>query len=171
MPMIDLSLLSLSGFTTAVLFAAFWDIKRKAIPNGLILTLLAGFLLLAPGSGWSQADISGSLLVGSIVVFVGLTAFALGWAGAGDGKFAAVCTLWIGAQNALDFLFMTTVFGALLTMTLLGANRLGWSPLSPEIRDAGAATGTRQIAVPYGFAISAAALFVLPRTPWVSALF
>ncbi|CUH63675.1 Flp pilus assembly protein, protease CpaA [Thalassovita gelatinovora] len=171
MPMFDLSLLSVSGFITAILFAAFWDFKRKTIPNGLILTLLAGFMILAPGSGWSQADISGSLLVGSIVVFVGLTAFALGWAGAGDGKYAAVCSIWVGAQNALDFLFVTTVFGAFFTLTMLGANRFGWSPLSPAIRETGAGTVTRQVTVPYGFAISAAALFVLPRTPWVSALF
>ncbi|WP_373050287.1 A24 family peptidase [Thalassovita aquimarina] len=159
----SLSLLSMTGFTAAAVLAATSDFKRKTIPNGLVLTLLAGFLLLAPGSGWTQAEITGSLLAGSIVVFVGLTIHALGWAGAGDGKYAAVCTLWIGATQALDFLFLTTVFGALFTMTLLGANRLGWSPLSPR----GHETGSRQITIPYGFALSAAALFVIPQSPWM----
>lgn len=158
-----LPLMSLAGFTAIAVTAAVWDFKRKSIPNGLVLTLIAGFLLLAPGSGWTQAEITGSLLAGSIVVFVGLTIHALGWAGAGDGKFAAACTLWIGAAQALDFLFLTTVFGALFTMTLLGANRLGWSPLSPEAP----ATGHRQITIPYGFALSAAALVVLPQSPWM----
>ena len=158
-----LSLMSLAGFTTIAVMAVIWDFKRRSIPNGLVLTLIAGFLLLAPGSGWTQTEITGSLLAGSIVVFVGLTMYALGWAGAGDGKFAAACTLWIGANQVLDFLFLTTVFGALLTMTLLGANRLGWSPLSPEAQ----ATGQRQITVPYGFALSAAALVLLPKSPWM----
>ncbi len=159
----SLSLLSMTGFTAAAVLAATSDFKRKTIPNGLVLTLLAGFLLLAPGSGWTQAEITGSLLAGSIVVFVGLTIHALGWAGAGDGKYAAVCTLWVGANQAFEFLFLTTVFGALMTMTLLGANRLGWSPLSPR----GHETGSRQITIPYGFALSAAALFVIPQSPWM----
>ena len=158
-----LSPVSLVGFSALAGLTAIWDFKRKTIPNGLVLTLLAGFLLLAPGSGWTQAEITGSLLAGLIVVFVGLTAYALGWASARDGKYAAVCTLWIGANQAFEFLFLATVFGALMTMTLLGANRLGWSPLSPE----GHGTGPRQITVPYGFALSAAALIVLPQSPWM----
>ena len=159
----SLSIMSLAGFAAFAVTAAIWDFKRKSIPNGLVLTLIAGFLLLAPGSGWTQTEITGSLLAGSVVVFFGLTIHALGWAGAGDGKYAAACTLWVGANQTLDFLFLTTVFGALFTMTLLGANRLGWSPLSPEAQ----ITGQRQITVPYGFALSAAALVVLPQSPWM----
>ena len=161
-----LAILSLAGFALLAIFAAVRDIRTMTIPNGLILTLLAGYLVLAAGSGWSREEISTSLLAATIVLFAGLLVYALGFIGAGDGKYAAVCCLWLGASNTMDFLFLTSVFGAAIAALVLCLPRLGdrltknRSPGMPR----------HKLSIPYGVAISAAALVLVPYSPWVSGL-
>lgn len=161
-----LAILSLAGFAIVAVLAAVRDIRTMTIPNGLILTLLVGYLLLAAGSGWSREEISASLLAATIVLFVGLLAFAMGFIGAGDGKYAAVCVLWLGAHNTLDFLFLTTVIGAFLALLLLCLPRLGLQFSSAR----GLQLVSRRLSIPYGVALSAAALVLMPHSPWVSGI-
>ena len=161
-----LAMVSLTGFLALSLYAAAHDFRKLSIPNAVILTLLGGYLLLAAGSGWSQEEITSAMLAASIVLFAGFLVYSLGWSGAGDGKFAAVCTLWIGAAHTLDFLFLTTLIGAGLAVTIVVVKRLRRSKHATT----GPAATPSRIAVPYGLAISLAAFCMLPQSPWLSAV-
>ena len=74
--------------------AVFFDFFMRRIPNWLILSALAGGLLLNGLHGWSQMynSVLGFVL-GVALLFV---PFALGWAGAGDVKYLGVVGWLLG---------------------------------------------------------------------------
>ncbi|CUH64899.1 Flp pilus assembly protein, protease CpaA [Thalassovita autumnalis] len=122
-----LSLLSLTGFAIIALIVAVRDIRTMVIPNGLTLTLLCGYLLVAAASGWSRDEIAASLIAAAMVLFVGLLLSAMGWlpepAGSSISKFAAVCSLWLGASQILSFLGLSALIGGLCALLLTGLPR------------------------------------------------
>jgi prepilin peptidase CpaA len=139
------------------------------IRNSLVLALLAAYSLFAPLAGFSLAEIGWSAAVALLVLACAFLFFAMGWIGGGDAKLAAVTALWLGVGHTADYVFYTALFGAGLSLALLGFRRLTlphrWRGSAWIIRLHHPRTG-----VPYGAAMAPAALLVFPHTAWMAAL-
>ena len=150
----------------AFLAAAYVDVRRRRIPNalsyligslGLLRILLADDPVTA---GWTLAAAAGVLVV-AFMFFWG------GTFGGGDAKLLTGAVLLIGYQDLFGFLFLMSLFGAVLALALLIGDRL-----IPRFRRVGqpavvpgaaAAAASRHVwpTVPYGVAISAAGMIIL----------
>ena len=128
----------------------------SALCMGLVLAPLAGFTV-------EQVAWSAALAVGLLVVSV--IFFALGWMGGGDGKLLAVTALWLGVDHAPAFLVYTGLFGGALTLAVMQLRLVGLPAFlgnTPWI----ARLQSDKSGVPYGVAITLAALIVFPQTRW-----
>ncbi|MXN66423.1 peptidase [Stappia sp. GBMRC 2046] len=168
--MIEASLLIV--FPCLVAYAATSDLFTMTIPNRVSLLLVAGFAALAPFVPLSLPDAGYHLLAGVCVFAVGFTLFACGWMGGGDVKVAAAIALWFGFSEPLfGFLFLSAVYGAVLTLALLlFRNKI---PVLPGIASGQSwlvRLHDRNTGIPYGIALSLAALQVYPETVWFQAL-
>ncbi|WP_046862067.1 A24 family peptidase [Microvirga massiliensis] len=156
-------------FTCGMVLVAILDLTTMKIPNRIVLSLLAAYLVFAPLAGFGPMAI-GSDLVAALSVLAGtFLFFILGWLGGGDSKLAAVSALWIGTDNVLAYLLYTAVFGGVLTVVLLKFRAMVLPPNwlgAPWL----ARLHSPNAGVPYGIALASAALFVFPHTPWMSAL-
>jgi prepilin peptidase CpaA len=93
----------------------------------------------------------------------------MGWIGGGDAKVAAATALWFGFGHLLDYLLSASLFGGVLTLTLLQFRQ--WPlpyPLSGQTwllrlhaKDSG---------IPYGIALAFSALLIYPETDWIRAI-
>jgi len=154
--------LAMGGFVTA----AYVDVRRRRIPNaisymigslGLLRILLAGDPITA---GWTLAAAVGVLIVGFMFFWGGTF-------GGGDAKLLTGAVLLIGYHDLFGFIFLMSLFGAVLAVAILIGDRLiprlrrVWQPAA--VPDAAAAAAKRHMwpTVPYGVAISAAGMIVL----------
>jgi Flp pilus assembly protein protease CpaA len=146
--------------------AAYVDVRRRRIPKalsymigslGLLRILVAGDPMTA---GWTLAAAAGVLVV-AFMFFWG------GTFGGGDAKLLTGAVLLIGYRDLFGFIFLMSLFGAVLALSLLIGDRL-----IPRLRramqgagapDATAAAARRDVwpTVPYGVAISAAGMIIL----------
>jgi prepilin peptidase CpaA len=164
-------LVPLAGFTGLMAVAAFEDLRRLVIPNGLILALCVLWplhLALAPKLTLG----AGGLATGcaAAVFFAGALLFSRGLIGGGDVKLLTAATLWAGPAATPALLIWTGLLGGLLSLaflTPLGVQIAAARPLVPGSASA-AANGAHRVAVPYGVAIAAAALIVTipPNFSW-----
>jgi prepilin peptidase CpaA len=148
--------------------AAVWDLTSYTIPNLFILALLALFAVFAAalaysGSAmdWHQAGLH--LLAGGIGLVVGMGLFAAGWIGGGDAKLFAVVTLWLGWNALLEYALLASVLGGALTLALLSLRRVALPGFLAR-QDWLMRLADKDAGVPYGVALSLAALLVLPHT-------
>lgn len=159
---------AVSLFVGAMVFAAVMDVLTMKVSDRLVILLLAGFVILAPLSGWSLEEMAWSVAAAMMVFFASVALFSLGWLGGGDGKLATVIALWLGAQNVLPFITMTALLGGVCALGLLLFRALplprAWRERPWVARLHGPETG-----IPYAVAIGLAALIVLPKTPWLAA--
>lgn len=132
-----------------LLTAAVTDLRARVIANALNLAIA----LLAPAYWWANGlsvwpDMAWQLALGVAVftAFAGL--FALGWMGGGDVKLLGALALWLPAGLTLKMLVLMSLIGGVLTLAYVIAHRLR-----------SAREGAPEI--PYGVAISAAALCVI----------
>ena len=159
------TLIALAFFPITVIWAGIGDLTTMRIPNRLVLTMLAGYVMLAPFVGLSMSQIALGLASASIVFFVAFWAYAKGWMGGGDVKLMAVAALWLGLPLLPAFLLCTAVAGAVLTMALLSYRT---RPLSKAALGFGWACRLHTYeTVPYGVAIALAALIVFTSSPWL----
>ena len=161
------ALVAVPLFAAAMIRAAVMDVLTMTISNRLVVALLVAFAVLAPASGWSMHDIWLSLAAATIVLFASAGFFAMGWIGGGDGKLAAVATLWLGAASALDFVTYTALAGGICGIGLLAFRRIDL-PAEWRRRTAVARLHAPDTGIPYALAIALAALAVLPGTPWMA---
>jgi prepilin peptidase CpaA len=156
-------------FPALMAYAAASDLLTMTIPNRLSLALVAAFAIFAVASGlaWQAALLH--LAAGAAVLAVCFVLFALGWIGGGDAKLAAASALWLGFDTLIEYFFVASVAGGVLTLAILALRKLplpvmapGWGWLS---RLHHPKTG-----VPYGIALSAAALMVYPHTAIFAAM-
>lgn len=161
---------SLATFAGLMLTAAVWDLRTMTIPNTISLALCAGFLAFAPVSGMSLADFGWHLLAGAAVLAICFFMFAMNWLGGGDAKLFGAGALWFGAAHVLEFVVVAVLCGGGLTLAILLARTTplpvpmyGWS-LTANLLDP-------KKGVPFGVAIAAGALIILPTTPWWRMLF
>ena len=151
-------------FPIVVVAAAATDFLTMTISNRLSGALavagLAALALSAPG--W--AAFGGHVAAAVVVFALGFGFFAMGWMGGGDVKFAAAVALWLGWGPLLDFALGFSIWGGLLTVAVLIADR-ALAPL-PALRVGFLAQFPDHKRIPYGIALAVAALQVFPTTPW-----
>jgi prepilin peptidase CpaA len=152
-------------FAFAMVYAGLVDLTTMRIRNGLCLALVAAYAGLAPFAGFTVEEVAWSTAIAAGLLVVSFVLFAFGWMGGGDGKLLAVTALWLGFDHAPAFLVYTGLFGGALTLAILQLRLvglpafLGNRPWIARLQSDG--TG-----VPYGVAITLAALVVFPQTRW-----
>lgn len=168
--------LGLASFGLLILFpflmayAAASDLLTMLIPNRISLALVAGFALLAVTGPMNWTEIGYHLGAGTVVLLATFTLFAFGVIGGGDAKLAAATALWLGFDGLGDYLLVASIFGGALTLAILFARshplplRIARMPFALHLHDA-------KTGIPYGIALAAAALIILPETEiWTRAL-
>jgi len=156
-------------FPSLMAFAAASDLLTMTISNRVSLLLIAGFAVLAAGSGMGLHDILMHLGAAAVVFAAAFFCFAMGWIGGGDAKVATATALWLGFAHLLDYLVYASLFGGVLTLLLLEFRRwpipfgLGAQPwlLHLHHKDTG---------IPYGIALALSALLIYPDTIWIKAV-
>ncbi len=138
----DYSLLYLKAVIIALLLlVAVHDIYKRRIPNSVLLLLTIICFVTFPFS-WTYLLVSGSILL------FGLVAFRYRLLGAGDSKLLAICAYSVAEQWHV-LLLNTALYGGILSCVYLAYNqfvRKGWI------------VAEQQASVPYGVAISIAAI-------------
>jgi prepilin peptidase CpaA len=153
----------LAVFPVLLAFAAGWDIASFTIPNTIPLCLLGTFVIFLLASHMSVGAAGGHLVGGVVGLVVGFTLFALGFVGGGDAKLFACTALWLGLSDLLAYALVASVLGGALTLFLVAARRvplpkfLARESWLVRLHDAKAG-------IPYGVALAAGALLVLPQT-------
>jgi prepilin peptidase CpaA len=143
--------------------AAGWDLASFTIPNLLSVVLIAAFALFAALSGMPLAAAGWHGLAGAAGLVIGFTMFALGFVGGGDAKLFAGVSLWLGFGSMLDFALFASLFGGGLALVLLSLRSI---PLPATLAGQGwiIRLHDEKSGIPYGVALSAGALVVLPHT-------
>ena len=159
--MASLGLLILFPFLMA--YAASSDLLTMLIPNWISLALIVGFGITAGASGMGWTEIGLHLGAGALTLVATFTLFALGIIGGGDAKLTATTAVWVGFGQLADYLLVASVLGGCLTLGLLAARAqplpfgIVRFPFAVHLHD-------RKTGVPYGIALAAAGLIVLPWT-------
>jgi prepilin peptidase CpaA len=148
-------------FPFLMAYAASSDLLTMLIPNWVSLALVAAFAVAASGLSWSEIGLHvGAAALTLVVTF---TLFAFGVIGGGDAKLAAATTLWFGIGNMVDYLLVASVLGGALTLALLALREhplpspLARLPFALHLHD-------QKTGIPYGIALAAAGLVVVPDT-------
>jgi prepilin peptidase CpaA len=151
--------IALATFLVALACAAVSDLLRYEIPNELSLALTAGFMIAAIDLPITVS--LAHLLAGAIVLVAGGLLFFRGIWGGGDVKLLAAASLWMGWQQLPQFLLLTALAGGALALGLLTARAL--TAHSTETGRWYSRLLRRDEGVPYGIAISAAAIYLAPQ--------
>jgi prepilin peptidase CpaA len=159
----------LTLFPALMAFAASSDLLTMTIANRVSLILIGGFVVLAALCGLSGAEILSHFGAAAAVLAVAFTCFACGWVGGGDAKLATATALWIGFSHLFDYLVYASLLGGALTLLIVQFRHL---PLPRALvgREWAERLHRQGGGVPYGIALSAAALVVYPQTEWMTAL-
>jgi len=159
------------AFAGCVLWAAFGDLRRFIIPNRLVGTIAALWLVYAGLRFSAGAPLSDIALAAG----VGVGAFALGVAlfmgrliGGGDAKLFAAVALWAGPTLMMPLLTTTLICGGVLALVYL-AMRTGRNMVAVTVPGvaapgfAAALRGALKTQVPFGVAIAAGGLLIAYR--------
>ena len=144
----------LAALAIALLVAAFTDLRNRRIGNWLTGTIALGAPLFWWSSDmplwadpWIQTSVVAQLGVALVTFTVLAVLFALRAMGGGDVKLLTALALWIAPLPFFRLLLMMALLGGVLTLGF-GA----WHVMRRQ---------REKLAVPYGVAISLAALWVL----------
>jgi prepilin peptidase CpaA len=150
-----------SATCVALASLAMFDICFRRLPNRSVL--LVAFLYLVDAAlarpGIASVAVHLGTAAGAFAVFALL--FRFGWMAGGDVKLAAAIFLWAGPAFALPVLFIVSLCGLVLGLTVLGIalfHRRGWH------LDRASLQSVRMDGVPYGvpLAIGGVAAVWLP---------
>ena len=166
--MYNLAILTI--FPAAVILAAATDLFSMTIPNRISLALVAGFFCLAPFAGLGLEDIGMHVLAGLMVLAITVVLFALHYIGGGDAKLAAAVALWLGMSNdLLEYAMIASIFGGVLSIMFLAFRQVPlpykWAEAPWIVR-----LHTPRGGIPYGIALSLAALVVYHHSFWLRGL-
>lgn len=113
-------------FLTLIVAACVSDVRRRRIPNTLVVALMVGgvvFSVWARGLGAGMGQAFGGIATG---LAIWLVFYAVGVLGAGDVKFFAAASAWIGpALSWRASLLSAAVGGVLAVVFLTGSAKLG----------------------------------------------
>src|SRR5579885_3599784 len=112
-------ILLLAVFPALLAVAAGWDVASFTIPNRVQLAIVAAFVGFALAAGMPAGDFGWHLLSAAIALAVSFALFALGYIGGGDAKLFAAVALWLGFADLGTFAVAASLFGGLLTLTVL----------------------------------------------------
>ena len=159
----------LTIFPAAVIFAACMDLVSMTIPNRITLFLVAAFFVLAPFSGMTLHVFGLHLAAGALVLTATFLLFFARVLGGGDAKLLAAVALWVGMDQLGIYLLMAGMCGGMLAVALLMFRAV---PLPAAlIKEVWLERLHRPKGdIPYGIALSAAALWIYPQTSWVAGL-
>jgi prepilin peptidase CpaA len=161
-----LDLLVLGVFPGLVILAATSDMFTMTIPNRLCLALVAAFFVASPLAGLTLPEIGAHTLAALIALAATFALFATGVFGGGDAKLTAAVVLWLGPELAIDFALLAALLGGLITAVLVfGRYYAGWVTYIPQAQWA-ARLLSKEVGIPYGIALSAAAMHVFVQSPW-----
>ena len=137
----------LSALATALLVAAFTDLRRRQIDNWLnaAIALCAPLFWFATGLDLAGIGFQLAIALATLAVLTGL--FAMGAMGGGDVKLLAALALWIEPMWFVRLVIVMALVGGVLTLIFGGIHLMR--------KDRG------KVAIPYGIAISFAGLWVL----------
>jgi len=156
-------------FPAMMAFAASTDLFTMKISNRIPLALAAGFGVLAALDGMPLTDVGSHFAAGAAVLVVCFVFFSRGWIGGGDAKLAAAASLWLGFAHLADFFLYTSILGGVLTLTIIRFRCVSL----PRVfvgRQWAERLHRADSGVPYGIALSVAALIVYPQTEWMMAI-
>jgi prepilin peptidase CpaA len=161
--MASIASLVLLTFPVAMAFAAANDLFTMKIPNRVSLALIAGFVVVALFARMPLETFGINVAIGLAVLATTFVLFSLNLLGGGDAKLIAAGSLWIGANQLIDYLACVALFGGLLSLAILAYRR--WVP-AEALALAGWAQRlhTPRGPIPYGIAIAAGGLAVFPTT-------
>lgn len=157
-------LILISGLAALAIGAALSDWARYVIPNQIPLAVTglfvchAGVVLMR---GAPPMHLVWALACGVAVFAGGAFLFAQKVLGGGDVKLMAALALWAGPNHIVEFVMVTTLYGALLSAAfLLPAFRQ-----KDELADGhvGALTAALKRRLPYGLAIATGAVVICLR--------
>lgn len=143
--------------------AAGWDLASFTIPNFLQVALLASFVLFLPAAHIAWPAIALHLLAGILGLVVGFALFALGYIGGGDAKLFAAIALWLGFGDLVSYALAASIFGGLLTLTILALRQWPLPALFARQPWIGRLHAENS-GIPYGVALAAGAFAILPHT-------
>jgi prepilin peptidase CpaA len=129
------------------------DIVTKSIPNSIVLLLAAGFSAFAAAAGLSVPQLFAHAFCALAVLTGGFFLYSQSLIGGGDAKLLASLALWSGFENILQLLVWISLAG--------GGLSLAWLLVHSTRTRLGLASASLP-AIPYGAAIAAGALIVLP---------
>lgn len=154
--------IALAGFAALMIAAAVIDFRRLVIPNTLVIALCALWPLHAGATRGTDLYAATESIAGAgLVLIAGSALFARGLVGGGDVKLLAAASLWAGAAGVPRLLLGTALIGGFLALMFLTplARLSGAGRRFDELQQDQAA-GAGSAPIPYGVAISAAALIV-----------
>lgn len=160
-----LEILILVVFPGLVLLAATTDMFTMTIPNKLCLSLVACFFVTALLTGMPLETLGWHVALAFAVLLATFAMFAGGFFGGGDAKFSAAIVLWLGPGLALEFVLVSAVLGGMLTMTLLML-RSAQVYVPAYYPHWATRLLSNDVGVPYGIALSAATMILLPEMGW-----
>ncbi|MRI56253.1 peptidase [Methylobacterium sp. DB1607] len=149
-------------FPFLMAYAAASDLLTMRISNRITGLVLAGFVLYAFASGMTWDDLVWHLAAGVLTLVITFAFFARGWIGGGDAKLAAATALWIGLAHLPEYLVVASILGGPLTLSIVSARKYPLPKLAYKFPFAVHLHDTKT-GVPYGIALAAAALLVLPN--------
>jgi prepilin peptidase CpaA len=159
----------LMTFAAIMAFAAAMDLLTMRIPNKVSLALAGAFVIAAPLMGLPPGQILMHIAAGALVLAVGIALFAVGGFGGGDAKLLAASALWVGLDQLLLFLTLTAIMGGILAVAILLYRKRPIVAIYRYAPDWAIDLHKPGSGIPYGIAIAAAGLLVLPVTPWIVA--
>lgn len=148
-------------FPFLMAYAAASDLLTMRISNRITGLVFIGFWVYALASGMAWADLLRHVAAGILTLVITFLMFARGWIGGGDAKLAASTALWIGLAHLLDYFILASLLGGPLTLAILSARTRPLPrpvlklPFAVHLHDT-------KTGIPYGIALAAAALIVLP---------
>ncbi len=156
-----------AAYPLALAYAVVSDVRRLRIPNWASIVIVATFLPAAVGAGLEVSAIAIHYAVGAGLLGVGFIAFSRNLMGGGDVKLLAAAGIWSGWAQLGPYLVLVAVLGGVLAAAVLIAHKL---------RKAAPFSDALGQPIPYGVAISGAAIYLFTENPalpeaWVRFLF
>ena len=153
-------LVPLAVFAVALIYAALTDASSMRITNRTVLVIMLAFFAATPFAWESWAVFGEHMLVGLVFFVAGFVMFAVGGLGGGDAKLMAATGLWWTLPDAVPYVVYVTLLGGVLAMLLLAGRN--FVPASVSTNRFLARMFAEEKKMPYGLALSAGALIVLP---------
>jgi prepilin peptidase CpaA len=149
-------------FAGTMLTAAAKDATSMTIPNWISLAVMAGFFIVTPFVWQGLDSFVTHILVGLSFFAAGFAMFAFGWLGGGDAKLMAATALWWQWDEAVIYIFYTTMIGAVFALLLLFGRK--YIPTRVLTADWALHLFRDETKMPYGLALAAGALLTLPKS-------